>query len=172
MSIIKNYVADNYQDILQWAKQISYNHENYMDLANDVIISFLEHPKAEGLVERGEARFFITRMLINQARSSTSPFAKKYRIHHEDTTQLLEHPNEEYDVDIDLKVEAIQGVCEDLKAETIEGYYCITIFELIMDQDRPNFSKLAQETGIPRTSISQAYYDAIDLIKNRLKQWN
>lgn len=167
MSIVNDYIANNYDNILQWAKQITYNHEAYIDLAHDVIASFMIHEKAEELVERGEARWFITRMLLNQGRSNTSPFARNYRNKNDRT--VPEGEQEDYDTEVDFKIETIQGIIEDLKAESIEGYYCTTIFEQVLLQDKMNFSKLSKETGIPRTSISQAYYQAIDMIKQRIQ---
>ena len=168
MNIVQEWIDENYYKIVQWAKQASHNHQSAEDLAHDIIASFMVHKRAEELVQKGDARFFIVRMLLNQARSSTSPFNRNHRLRpeahraHEDTQQ------EEYDKDIDFKIETIRGICEDIKTESIEGYYCITIFEQLMQQDRTNFSKFAKETGIPRTSVSNAYTQAIEMIKQKL----
>ena len=171
MNIVNDYVGENYQNILQWAKQISYNHEAYEDLAHDVIASFMVHDKAQELIERGEARWFITRMLLNQGRSNSSPFAKYYKNKYEYNDRAIpEHEVEDYNTEIDFKIETVQGIIEDLKAESIEGWYSTTVFEQVLLQPKMNFSKLAKETGIPRTSISQAYYTAVEMIKNRIQQ--
>lgn len=169
MKSVQSWLNENYTNILQWAKQITYNHEAYEDLAHDVIASFMVHDRAEELVERGEARWFITRMLLNQGRSNTSPFARNYR--NKNDKSVPEEEQEEYNTEIDFKIETIQGVIEDLKAESLEGYYCTTIFEQILLQDKMNFSKLSKETGIPRTSISQAYNQAIEMIKQRIQKY-
>lgn len=168
MNIVQGWINDNYDNIVQWAKNASYNHDSALDLAHDMIEKFLEHDKAPSIVAKGEARFFITRMLLNQARSTSSPFNRNYRLRSEEQTQ--ETYTEEYDTEIDYKIETIKGICEDIKTESIEGYYCITIFEQLMQQKRVNFSRLSKDTGIPRTSISNAYNLALQLIKERIKQ--
>jgi len=168
MNIVQNWINDNYDNIVQWAKNASYNHQGAEDLAHDIIASFMEHKKAEELVQKGDARFFITRMLLNQARSKSSPFNRNHRLRPEAHRAHEETSNEEYDKDIDFKIETIRGICEDIKTESIEGYYCITIFEQLIQQDRTNFSKFAKETGIPRTSVSNAYTQAIQMIKQKL----
>ena len=75
---------------------------------------------------------------------------------------------EEPEGDIEDRVMDLEDALEDLKAESIEGYYACTIFEQVLTQPKMNFSKLSKETGIPRTSISQAYYQAIEMIKKRI----
>jgi hypothetical protein len=167
---VNKWIEENYENILQWSKQLCYNHEAYMDLAHDMIDKFMCHEKAEGLVERGEARWFMTVMLKNQARSGSSPFDRNYRIRTEEPTDSLDSPNEEYNIDIDYKIESIQGVIEDLKAESIEGYYACTIFEQVLTQPKMNFSKLSKETGIPRTSISNAVEESKEYIRKQLKE--
>jgi hypothetical protein len=52
-----------------------------------------------------------------------------------------------------------------------DQWYRSTIFTLCIQQDRLNFSKLARETGIPRTSIANAYYESIDYVKNKLLEY-
>ena len=151
------------------------NHHGYIDLAHDIIIAFQEHEKAQELVDKNEARWFVTRMLLNQGRSSTSPYYKHYRVHHEEATyenypELFHQEESIYDIEIDYKIEAIQGVIEEITVESNEGFYCMTIVQLLMQQERINFSELERETNIPRTSISQAYYTGIDMIKERLKK--
>jgi len=205
MKDVNDWISNNYENIVQWSKNASYNHYNHLDLAHDIIEAFVQHEKAAELVAKGDARFFITRMLLNQARSNTSPFNKNYRNKNDrsvegktewasqklenievymdssvmDTSKtaylnkILQNQNvqEDYDIDVDFKIEAIEGICEDLKLDSIEGYYCITIFEQIINQPKMNFSKLANETNIPRTSISKAYYRAIEMIQKRIQEY-
>lgn len=170
MNIVQGWINNNYEDIVQWARNASYNHHGAEDLAHDIIEKFMQHKKAELLVKKGQARFFITRMLLNQARSTSSPFNRNYRMRTGEHTPLLDAQHEEYDTDIDFKIETIRGICEDIKTESIEGYYCITIFEQLMQQKKAkvNFSRFSKDTGIPRTSISNAYTQAIQMIKDKL----
>lgn len=175
MNTPQKWVSDNYDKIIKWAYQAAHGSEIAVDVAHDMMIAFIEHPRAQELVNKGEARWFIVRMLLNQLRSTTSPAYKMYKLN-QDKQQKVELQEDEtidepYDTELDFTIEAIQGVCEDLKSESIEGYYCITIFELVIQQKKPNYSKLAEETLIPRTSISVAYNQAVEMIKNRLNQY-
>lgn len=172
---VSDWIEQNYDKILQWSKQICLNHDAHIDLAHDIIIAFQEHEKAQELVDRGEARWFVTRMLLNQGRSTSSPFYRNYRVYHEEATyenypQLFEREDDPYNLEIDLDIEAIQGVIEEITVESNEGFYCMTIVQLLMQQERINFSELERDTNIPRTSISQAYYTGIEMIKERLKK--
>lgn len=171
MNTVQYWISENYDNIVRWAKNASYNHEAATDLAHDIIEAFTAHPLAEELVAKDQARYFVTRMLLNQARSTTSPFNRNYRKKIDYTPELVEEETETYDLEIDFKLETIEGICEDLKLDSIEGYYCITIFEQIVRQPKMNFSKLAKETNIPRTSISKAYYRAIEMIKHRIQDY-
>jgi hypothetical protein len=71
-----------------------------------------------------------------------------------------------YDVQEDYVIEAIQGVLEDMKADGINLWYRATLFE--MHIKTPNYSEISRNTGIPRTSISQAVEEARTYIQTRL----
>lgn len=73
----------------------------------------------------------------------------------------------DYDYEKDNRIAAIQGILEDLKSENINGWYIVTLFERWLET--PNYSELARETGIPRTSISDAVNQAKLYIKQKLK---
>ena len=52
---------------------------DYEEVAHYVIEQFLIHPKAEELVDRGEAMKFMSGMIYRNYNSSTSPYHKLYR---------------------------------------------------------------------------------------------
>lgn len=189
MNIVQSWIEKEYENILQWARNATYNHQSSDDLAHDMIEAFMAHPLAEELVAKGDARYFITRMLLNQARSNTSPFNRNHRfkMDYDETSprndydsnwgnsrtfQALVGSVEDYDYETDYRIETIEAICEDIKLETVEGYYCITIFQQLIHQKKLNFSKLAKETNIPRSSISRAYHLAIDMIKNKIEEYH
>jgi protoheme ferro-lyase len=68
-----------------------------------------------------------------------------------------------YDFELDVATEAIQGILEDMKAESIELWFRSTLFEMYIKE--PNYSELARQTQIPRTSISKAVEEAKAYIK-------
>ena len=81
-----------------------------------------------------------------------------------------EAPTELYDYELDITVESIQGVLEDMKADNIELWFRAVLFEMYVKE--PNFSELARQTKIPRTSISKAVEEAKEYIKITLKNNN
>ena len=166
------WINENYTNILQWAKNAAQGKSDYEDLAHYAITAFLEHPKADELVERGEARWFIVRILLNSSRGAKSEYYRLYRPKHDTLPDhTINTPDEDYNIGIDILTETINGILDDLKHGDPEEWYNVTVFELCMKQNRPNFSKIARETGIPRTSISNAYYQTIDYVKTKLKEY-
>ena len=77
--------------------------------------------------------------------------------------------DEEYDWETDLTIEAIQGVLEDMEADTIEMWFRAKLFRMWLDQ--PNYSELSRITLIPRTSISQAVQECKEYIKQRIDNY-
>jgi hypothetical protein len=78
-------------------------------------------------------------------------------------------PDEQYDIELDLTIEAIQGVMEDMESDTIEQWFRVTLFKMWLKE--PNYSELSRITNIPRTSISQAIQECKAYIKNRIDNY-
>lgn len=168
----KTWINENYEHIQQWAKNASQGKPDWEDLAHYAITAFLEHPKADELAERGEARWFIVRILLNSSRGAKSEFYRLYRPKHDSLPDhTINTPDSQYDFNIDLLTETINGVLDDLRHGDAEEWFMATIFELCIKQPKLNFSKIARETGIPRTSISNAYYQTIDYVKQKLHDY-
>jgi hypothetical protein len=170
--MVNKWIEENYDDILQWAKNACQQNKDWEDLAHYAIMTFLEHHKAEELVMKGHARWFIVRILLNSSRGEKSEYYRLYRPKWQEIEE--EHKqieSEEYDLDIDLLTEWVNGILEDMLHGDADQWYRSTIFTLCIQQDRLNFSKLARETGIPRTSIANAYYESIDYVKNKLLEY-
>ena len=70
----------------------------------------------------------------------------------------------------DLKIEAIQGIMEDMEADTIEQWFRVTLFKMWLNNS--NYSELERITKIPRTSISQAVNECKQYIKKRIENGN
>ena len=65
--MINEWINENYDNIKKWLKNIikDENPSVQQDLIHDIIITFMEHPKAEQLIEDDEARWFIVRIALN-----------------------------------------------------------------------------------------------------------
>jgi len=166
------WISENYDNILQWAKNACQQHKDWEDLAHYAITKFLEHKKAASLVEAGHARWFIVRIMLNSSRGKKSEYYRRYRPGHNTISEAMDLPESEpYDKSIDTVTEWINGILEDLKHGDAAEWYMSTVLEMCLAQKKLNFSKLSRETGIPRTSIANAYYNGIEYIKNKLFEY-
>ena len=112
---INQYITENYDNIKNWLSGITKDGNPGLaeDLVQEVILIFLQHPKAQESIDTGTARFFLVRIALNQWRSSTSPFHYQYRDSFkefpDDWSNGLEHV--EYDPTEDILTEVvIQGL--------------------------------------------------------------
>ena len=76
---------------------------------------------------------------------------------------------EEYNYEMDRQVTAIEGILEEMLIDSdVELWYQAKLFKMWMENQ--NYSDLARETGIPRTSISQAVNQCKDYIREQLNK--
>jgi hypothetical protein len=165
---VNDWITQNYQNILQWAKNAAQQHDDYEDLAHYAITTFLEHEKAQQLVYNDEARWFIVRILLNSSRGTKSEYYRIYRPQHDTTAEFKQIADNEYNMHLDFLTEHVYGILEDMIHGDAELWFMGTLTTLCLQQDKINFSKLARETGIPRTTISDTYKKTLEYIKNKL----
>ena len=154
---VNDWITQNYQNILQWSKNAAQQHSDHQDLAHYAITTFLEHEMAQQLVDDGGARWFIVRILLNSSRGKKSEYYRLYRPQHDTTTEFKQIADNEYNVKLDTLTEHVYGILEDMTHGDNELWFMGTLTTLCLQQDKLNFSKLARETGIPRTTISDTY---------------
>lgn len=77
----------------------------------------------------------------------------------------------DYDIQDDIRLDAIEGILEDMMGEGFGHYwYIATLFRMWIET--PNYSELSRKTLIPRTSIAFAVEECKEYIKKRLKDAN
>lgn len=76
---------------------------------------------------------------------------------------------DEYDYHTDLRLDAIEGILEDMQAEDQHHWYIANLFTMWIET--PNYSELERKTKIPRTSISQAVNECREYIQQKLKEY-
>ena len=160
------------------SKRICKGNSQYEEVAHYVISEFLENPKAEGLVSRGEAMFYLSGAIWRSFNSSTSPYhtiyRQKGRVHGMTPKDLNIQDDNLYDYERDSVIEEIQGILVDMEVESIESWYRATIFKMYLQTG--NYSEIARNTQIPRTSVSHAVEEAKNYIRETLKnrgiEWN
>ena len=144
------------------------------DVAHFAITEFMEHERGQELVDAGKAMNFISGIMWRSFNSSTSHYHTVYRqkgrVHSLTPSHDNRQDDDQYDVEQDIATEAIMGVLEDMKADTIELWFRATLFEMYLVV--PNYSELARQTKIPRTSISKAVEEARDYIQITLNNNN
>lgn len=156
------------------AKKICKGSAEAEDVAHFAITEFMEHERGQELVEGGKALNFISGIIWRSFWSATSRYhtiyRQKGRVYTSATDLEIMKDDNPYDYERDIAAEAISGVLEDMKADSIELWFRATLFEMWIKE--PNYSELARQTKIPRTSISKAVDEAREYIQQTLKNNN
>lgn len=172
---INTFLTHNYDKIMQMSSRIcKCPKDTANELGHYAIEKFITHKRAEELIDKKQGMLFLSGIIHRSYHSSTSPYHKLYR----QSGKVFElypetaekRPDEPYDIELDLTIEAIQGIMEDMEADTIEQFYRVKLFQMWLNE--PNYSELSRITGIPRTSISQAVQECKEYIKKRIEDGN
>lgn len=155
------------------SKKICKGHPEWEDVAHYAIEQFILHERGQELVDAGRGMQFLSGIIWRSFHSATSEYYTVYkqkgRVHSADMSQL-DVADDEYDMNQDLVVGAIQGILEDMQADKDSLWYRARLF--LMWLQEPNYSDIARRTGIPRNSVSQAVEEAKVYIRSELKRQN
>ena len=173
--MVNKFLEDRYEDIVKMTEKITQD-PNYREIAHFAIEQFLLNDRAEEQVEAGSAMSFLSGIVYRNYHSSTSPYHRIYRMKGKEVLggyQEYDFTNfdlihEDYDIDGDILLDAIEGILEDMQAEQNHIWYISSLF--LMWIKTPNYSEIERSTGIPRTSISQAVNEARDYILKKLNE--
>lgn len=182
-----SWIEKEYSKILQWARNITKGDPLSEDLAHYCIESFMTHPRYEEVIQRheadpnfGHARAFMLSIMRNSWFGNKSAFSRTYKIHRADIghrkrvisdsdfEERLQDTHTEYDYDKDRLIEGIEGILEELELDMDREWFGAKLFRLWLVT--PNYSKLARQTGIPRTTISSAIDETKALVRIQLKE--
>ena len=168
--MVNQFIEENYNDIVKMTEKITQD-SNHREIAHYVIEQFLLHDRAYELIEQGNAMRFLSGMIYRNYHSSTSPYHKLFRqsgrvfAYHDIQN---DEETDQYDIQTDLRLDAIEGILEDMMADEQHIWYMAVLFTMWIET--PNYSELERKTKIPRTSISQAVNEARVYIQNKLKE--
>ncbi len=157
MTIIDQFVNDNYTTLEDAAKKISGNDPLWQELLHYTLDEFLRKPNVDEIIESGGGRFYCVRIMMNQFRSTTSPFYTIYR----KPSDSLEEAEDFVEEEDDTK-ELVKKIKQELQKLP---WYDRMLFETFVDEGH-TISSLARATGIPRTSISLS----INRIRRHIKK--
>ena len=163
------WVNKNYYKIKKWIHNIIKDEPKQVqdDILHEVLMIFISHDKAEEVIKRGEARWFIVRITLNQVRSKTSDYYKTYK---PPFYELIDNINDdvdtEYDYEQDNTIETLLNCLDELynSDNQKERYYAMIILLYITEN---NFSELGRRLDIPRSTISRNFYEGVELLKNK-----
>lgn len=171
---MNKFLTDKYEAICLMSKKICRGSHESEEVAHFAIEQFMTHERGQELVDAGQAMQFLSGIIHRSFHSSTSQYHTIYRQKGRVHSLTPSHDNRiddnTYDHDQDRATEAILGVLEDMKADTIELWFRATLFEMWIKE--PNFSELSRQTKIPRTTIAKAVDEARSYIKEILNNNN
>ena len=187
---MSKWIEDNYENIVQWSKNITKSDELSQDLAHYSIETFLTHKKYKEITDKdlldpdfGHCRGFILAIMRNSWFGTKSEFTRYYKVHRADighrkrnltdekfAEKLESREVYEYNHEKDFMIEAIEGILEEMSIDTKIQWFNAKIFKLWLTT--PNYSKISRETDIPRTTISNAVEAAKVYIREELKKRN
>jgi len=75
---MNNFLEQNYDEIVKMTEKITQD-SNYREIAHYVIEQFMQKPKANELIQKGEAMRFLSGMIYRNYYSSNSPYDKLFR---------------------------------------------------------------------------------------------
>lgn len=177
--IVNKWITDNYDDL----KNTTYNilgEDNYHevdDLLHTCIEMFINNKNAESVVEKGQAKWFFIRILLNQHRSKTSYYHKTYRqnksFEYLDEIKVESLINDdEYDYDYDKLVSLNLDIIEDmLKSTEPKERYLAFIMMMYFSNDY-NFAEVARRLEVSRSTIRRQFDEGVKIIMNRLNKTN
>lgn len=161
MTLVEQFINDNYSELQIAAQKISGGDLLWEELLHYVIEEFLFKPNVEKIIESGGARFYCVRMMMNQYRSTTSPFYNKYRTPTEEITFEYGEEPEVYQDHTD-NLTRIQDALDKL------NWYDKRLFEIFVTENH-TISSLSRATGIPRTSVNLTINRVRTYLKKSIK---
>jgi DNA-directed RNA polymerase specialized sigma24 family protein len=129
------------------------------DLYQEMILALLnyEEEKIMGLHQRGELKWFITRIMMTMWRCKSSPFFQAYRRGTETVTDRIPTPDDVYDIDRDLHTQLIIDTTAKVLEEKLSSgdrndWYEATMWKLYTESG--SFRKAQERSRIPYKSIA------------------
>jgi DNA-directed RNA polymerase specialized sigma24 family protein len=167
--MINQWINQNYPKLQQAAKNITKSSE-WEDVLSYSLEIFLLHEKRDQIIKDGGAMFWIVRTMMNSYRSHTSAYHTLHRqknknisLTYFDTPDLSGEAEE-----LEELIQQIEALLEEgLESRDPATWYRVKLLKLYVET--PNYSKLARQIGIPRTSISQAVQEARQWVLSRLQ---
>lgn len=168
---MNEWLTQNWDDIRLMAKKVCKGHQEWEEVCSYSIEKFMIHERAQEFIDTGKAMNFLSGIMHLSFYSSTSSYHYEIRQRGKvfgitEGTQIPEDDNL-YNDEQDSVLELIKTIMEEMIITSKETWFMVVLFQMWMKT--PNYSQIARETLVPRTSVSRAVQDCRAYIKQELK---
>jgi len=169
---ISEWVKLNYDELRLTLLNITKNDYDLVDdLLHEVIIIFMEHPKAQELIDKGQAKWFFIRITLNQYRSTTSSFYREYKKKNLTLEENWIIPaDDEYDIDEDIIIEKMLNSIEDMLKSNIPTEKHYALIMMVYFSNGHNFAECSRILNIPRTTIRRQFYEGVKIVWDKIRK--
>ena len=159
------YIQENYESLKRDLYNITKGEDNsfFEDFVQDVMITFLTHPKAQQVIDDDVAKFFMIRIGLNQWRSSTSRFHYKYRVPFVELTDDLVLTNKDYDLEVDVLIDVLMQSLDQMYKDDKTRYQSLVI--ILYHSLGDNYSEVQRQFEIPRTTVRNIYKKGLSTLQ-------
>lgn len=167
------WIDKNYNELRQTALNITKNENSHIfeDFFHDCLIILIEHDKFQDLIKTDEVKFFFTRILLNQWRSSSSPTYKKYKqMKTQEITDFNTSDDSEYDYDQDNRTEGVLNALDEMLKSDVEKHREFAMIILHYHSNGCNFTKLGKILKQDRSLLGKKYKQGIKTLKEEYYQ--
>jgi DNA-directed RNA polymerase specialized sigma24 family protein len=169
---ISEWVTENYEDLRKTLLNITRQDIDLVDdLLHEVIIIFMEHKKAQELIDNGQAKWFFIRISLNQYRSTSSHFYRNYkRKNLKLEEEWLIPADEDYDIDEDIIIEKMLNSIEDMLKSNIPTEKHYALIMMVYFSNGHNFAECARILNVPRTTIRRQFFEGVKIVWKKISK--
>ncbi len=160
------WFSHNYNKLKTICKSVS--KENDVDeLLHFCIDILISNDKFNNIVEDSGKIYYFTRVVINNWKSTSSPYYTTYR---KDKPKIIDYdielPNIEGEEEVEIDMDWVRKQLEELK---VKDWYYARLFELYIDEEC-SLTKLNKRTTIPLAPLSRDINKVRTILKEKRKK--
>ena len=174
---LNTWINKNYKDLRDTLKNIMKDEQHLVDdLLHELLLEFIQKPVAQKVVDDGVAKFYIIRMALNQYKSSSSPFYKKYKKHINNNERYLSNEwwesitdTNEYNIELDRLINLNLDIIEELllSDDIKEKNAAFTI--MLWYSNDMNFAEVARCLKVSRSTYRRQFDNATKIVIQKIK---
>jgi hypothetical protein len=163
---VDKWFSHNYNKLKTICKSVS--KENDVDeLLHFCIDILISNDKFNNIVEDSGKIYYFTRVVINNWKSTSSPYYTTYR---KEKPKIIDYdielPNIEGEEEVEIDMDWVRNQLEELK---VKDWYYARLFELYIDEGC-SLTKLNKRTTIPLAPLSRDINKVRTILKEKRKK--